>query len=134
MVGYLLSAGASALLLATCLTLWRRRLTGAGLAAALSAQVAWALVSAAQDAGTPITVGLFVAIEYLRDLAWALVLLRCLSRTGESRPAQTAQHVTGALVALVMKLDPAPSPELEGVAVRLDVPPSGAAPSRADYR
>jgi hypothetical protein len=34
---------------------------------------------------------------------------------------------------LVMKLDSAPSPELEGVAVRLDVPPSGVAPNRADY-
>jgi hypothetical protein len=32
-----------------------------------------------------------------------------------------------------MKLYPAPSPELEGVAVRLDVPPSGVAPCRADY-
>jgi putative PEP-CTERM system histidine kinase len=101
-IGYLLSAGAAALLLAACLTLWRRRLTGAGLAAALSAQVAWALVSAAQDAGVPIAVGLFVAIEYLRDLAWALVLLRCLGRAGESRPAQTAQHLTGVLVALVV--------------------------------
>jgi hypothetical protein len=34
---------------------------------------------------------------------------------------------------LVMKLYSAPSPELEGVAVRLDVPPSGVAPNRADY-
>jgi hypothetical protein len=32
-----------------------------------------------------------------------------------------------------MKLYPAPSPQLEGFAVRLDVPPSGAAPVRADY-
>jgi hypothetical protein len=32
-----------------------------------------------------------------------------------------------------MKLYPAPSAELEGVAVRLDVPPSGIAPRRADY-
>jgi hypothetical protein len=32
-----------------------------------------------------------------------------------------------------MKLYPAPSAELEGVAVRLDVPPSGVAPRRADY-
>jgi hypothetical protein len=32
-----------------------------------------------------------------------------------------------------MKLYPAPGPELEGVAVRLDVSPSGVAPSRADY-
>jgi putative PEP-CTERM system histidine kinase len=101
-LGYFLSAGASAALLAACLTLWRRRLTGAGLAAALSAQVAWALASAAQGAGVPIAVGLFVAIEYLRDLAWALVLLRCLSRAGESRPARAAQHLTGALVVLVV--------------------------------
>jgi hypothetical protein len=33
---------------------------------------------------------------------------------------------------LVMKFYPAPSPQLEGIAVRLDVPPSGAAPARAD--
>ena len=32
-----------------------------------------------------------------------------------------------------MKLYPAPSKELEGIAVRLDVPPSGAAPVLADY-
>ena len=102
MFGYFLSAGASALLLAACLTLWRRRLTGAGLATALSAQVAWALVSVAQEAGVPIAVGLFVAIEYLRDLAWALVLLRCLSRPGDSQSAQAAQRLTGALVALVV--------------------------------
>jgi putative PEP-CTERM system histidine kinase len=101
-VGYLLSAGASALLLAACLSVWRRRLTGAGLATALSAQVAWALVSVAQEAGVPIAVGLFVAIEYLRDLAWALVLLRCLSRPGQSRSAPAAQHLTGALVVLVI--------------------------------
>ena len=102
MVGYLLSAGASALLLAACLTLWRQRLTGAGLATALSAQVAWALVSVAQEAGVPIAVGLFVAIEYLRDLAWALVLLRCLSRPGDSQSAQAAQRLTGALVMVVI--------------------------------
>jgi len=102
--GYFLSAGASALLLAACLTLWRRRLTGAGLATALSAQVAWALVSVAQEAGVPISIGLFVAIEYLRDLAWVLVLLRCLSRPGDSKSAQTAQRLTGALVAVVIAI------------------------------
>jgi hypothetical protein len=32
-----------------------------------------------------------------------------------------------------MKLYPAPSPQLEGIAVRLDVPPSGTVPVRADY-
>ena len=34
---------------------------------------------------------------------------------------------------LVIKLYPASSPALEGIAVRLDVPPSGIAPKRADY-
>ncbi|MFZ0499499.1 MAG: XrtA/PEP-CTERM system histidine kinase PrsK [Steroidobacteraceae bacterium] len=102
MVGYLLSAGASALLLAACLTLWRRRLTGAGLATALSAQVAWAVMSVVQGEGVPIAVGLFVAIEYLRDLAWVLVLLRCLSRPGASQSAQAAQRLIGALVVLVV--------------------------------
>ncbi|HEV2268375.1 MAG TPA: XrtA/PEP-CTERM system histidine kinase PrsK [Steroidobacteraceae bacterium] len=102
MLGYLLSAGASAVLLGACLTLWRRRLTGAGLATALAAQVAWSLASAAQEAAVPIAVGLFVAVEYLRDLAWILVLLRCLSRGGESGSARTAQRLVGALVALLI--------------------------------
>ena len=101
MFGYLLSAGASALLLGACLTLWRRRLTGAGLATALAAQVAWSLASAAQEAAVPIAVGLFVAVEYLRDLAWLLVLLRCLSR-GQSGSARAAQRIIGALVALLI--------------------------------
>ena len=42
-------------------------------------------------------------------------------------------HIVPGHDPLVMKLYPAPNPELEGVAVRLDVPPTGAAPSRADY-
>ena len=102
MVGFLLSAAASALLLAASLTLWRRKLTGAGLTTALSAQVGWSLVNAAQQAGVHGAFGIFVAVEYLRDLAWILVLLRCLSRAGNSRPAQAAQRLTGALVALVI--------------------------------
>jgi hypothetical protein len=40
-------------------------------------------------------------------------------------------HIVPGHDPLVMKLYPAPSPELEGVAVRLDVPPSGVAPCRA---
>jgi hypothetical protein len=42
-------------------------------------------------------------------------------------------HIVPGHDPLVMKLYPAPSPELEGVAVRLDVAPSGIAPRRADY-
>jgi putative PEP-CTERM system histidine kinase len=100
--GYLLSAAASALLLGACLTLWRRRLMGSGLATALSAQVAWSLAVAVQESGVPVAVGLFVGVEYLRDLAWALVLMRCLSPSDKSRSARAAQRLTGSLVALVI--------------------------------
>jgi putative PEP-CTERM system histidine kinase len=101
-LGYVLSAAASTLLLGACLTLWRRRLTGAGLATALSAQVGWSLANVLQEAGIPLAIGLVVALEYLRDLAWILVLLRCLGRADNARPAQAAQRVTGTLVALVI--------------------------------
>jgi glyoxylase-like metal-dependent hydrolase (beta-lactamase superfamily II) len=47
--------------------------------------------------------------------------------------APDESHIVPGHDPLVMKLYPAPSPELEGVMVRLDVPPSGVAPSRADY-
>jgi glyoxylase-like metal-dependent hydrolase (beta-lactamase superfamily II) len=47
--------------------------------------------------------------------------------------APDEDHIVPGHDPLVMKLYPAPSPELEGVAVRLDVPPSGVAPRRADY-
>jgi glyoxylase-like metal-dependent hydrolase (beta-lactamase superfamily II) len=47
--------------------------------------------------------------------------------------APDESHIIPGHDPLVMKLYPAPSRELEGIAVRLDVPPSGAAPVRADY-
>jgi glyoxylase-like metal-dependent hydrolase (beta-lactamase superfamily II) len=47
--------------------------------------------------------------------------------------APDESHIIPGHDPLVMKLYPAPSSELEGIAVRLDVPPSGAAPKRADY-
>ena len=45
--------------------------------------------------------------------------------------APSESHIVPGHDPLVMKLYPAPRPELEGIAVRLDVPPSGPAPSRA---
>ena len=48
--------------------------------------------------------------------------------------APDESHIIPGHDPLVMKLYPAPSPQLEGIAVRLDVPPSGAAPVRADYQ
>ena len=53
--------------------------------------------------------------------------------TGCSHLRRTRSHIVPGHDPLVMKLYPAPSPELEGIAVRLDVPPSGVAPRRADY-
>jgi hypothetical protein len=47
--------------------------------------------------------------------------------------AHDESHIVSDHDPLVVKLYSAPSPELKGVAVRLDVPPSGVAPKRADY-
>jgi glyoxylase-like metal-dependent hydrolase (beta-lactamase superfamily II) len=47
--------------------------------------------------------------------------------------APDESHIVPGHDPLVMKLYPAPSPELEGIAVRLDVPPSSGAPNLADY-
>jgi glyoxylase-like metal-dependent hydrolase (beta-lactamase superfamily II) len=45
--------------------------------------------------------------------------------------APDESHIVPGHDPLVMKLYPSPSPKLAGIAVRLDVPPSGPAPSRA---
>jgi hypothetical protein len=47
--------------------------------------------------------------------------------------APDESHIVPGHDPLVMKLYPAPSSALEGIAVRPDVPPSGIAPERADY-
>ena len=47
--------------------------------------------------------------------------------------APDERHIVPGHDPLVMRLYPAPSPELEGIVVRLDAPPSDEAPSRATY-
>jgi hypothetical protein len=47
--------------------------------------------------------------------------------------APSEDHIIPGHDPLVMQLYPAPSAELEGIAVRLDAAPSGVAPRRADY-
>ncbi|MFO1108110.1 MAG: N-acyl homoserine lactonase family protein [Bradyrhizobium sp.] len=47
--------------------------------------------------------------------------------------APEESHIIPGHDPLVMRLYPAPSPGLEGIVVRLDVPPSGEAPSRAAH-
>ena len=101
MFGYFLSAVAYALLLATCLTLWRRRLTGSAVPTAVAAQLAWSLVLAAGAGRWIVAASVVIAAEYLRDLAWALVLLRCLGDPRSSRVARIAQRGLTALVLLV---------------------------------
>ena len=100
--GYLLCAAVYALLLAACLTLWRRRLTGSGLATAVAAELGWSIVLAANARGAPLAAGLVIAVEYLRDLAWALVLMRCLGGAQSSSAARIAQRTLMVLVVAVV--------------------------------
>jgi putative PEP-CTERM system histidine kinase len=102
MLGYLLSAAAYGLLLAACLTIWRRRSTGSGLTTAIAAQFVWSVALVAEGAGTRIGGGLSFALEYLRALAWALVLARSLRRAGDRRSLSTVQRVIAALVVVVV--------------------------------
>jgi putative PEP-CTERM system histidine kinase len=101
-LGYILSAAVYGILLAASLSFWRRRLTGSALAVALATQLAWSGVVAALGAGAAIPLGVLIAVEYLRDLAWALVLTRCLGGAGErGMPLQLLERALGALVALI---------------------------------
>lgn len=102
MLGYLLSAVFYGLLLLACLTLWRRRLTGSGLAVALGVQVGWSAALAAKAAGFSVALELEIALEYLRDFAWALVLARCLRRGAGHRSAGMLQRLLVGLSALVV--------------------------------
>ena len=79
MLGYVLSAAANAVLLAVCLTRWRRRVIGSGIIAALIAQLGWSVMLAAQGDDVRVAVGLAMSLHYLRDLMWALVLIQCLA-------------------------------------------------------
>lgn len=101
-LGYLLSAVSYAALLAACLTVWRRRLAGSGLAAAVAAQLGWSSLLAAQAGGAPIGAGLAIAVEYLRDLAWMLVLVRCLRAASTSVMTRAAQRLLAVLAGVVV--------------------------------
>ena len=102
MIGYAFSAAAYAVLLAACLTLWRRRLSGSALTSAVLAELGWSLVFSLRGRLGPNGPGLVIAAEYLRDLAWALVLVRCLSGAKPVGMARVAQRVLTVLVALVV--------------------------------
>jgi putative PEP-CTERM system histidine kinase len=100
-IAYLVCAAAYFLLLIACVTLWRRRLTGSGITAAVAAEFGWAVVIAVQGHFGPAIEVLVIPAEYLRDLAWALVLIRCLSAAETTGLGRLAQRTLTGLVALV---------------------------------
>jgi len=104
-LGYLTCAAVYGLLLIVCLTSWRRRLIGSGIAIALAVQVGWAAILAAQARGVHLSIGRVVAAEYVRDLAWAFVLARSLRKPGgASGAARNAQHAIVALIIIILVL------------------------------
>jgi putative PEP-CTERM system histidine kinase len=100
-LGYALSAAAYAALLGVCLTAWRRRLMGSGLVTALTAQLGWSVLQAAVGAGARVPVGILLAAEYLRDLAWALVLMQCLAESGTGRIPRAGRQLVLSLMVVV---------------------------------
>ena len=100
-LGYLLCALAYAGLLGASLTLWRRRLAGSGFAAALAVEAGWAALLGAQAAGASVSPGVAIAAEYLRDLAWMLVLVRYLRGAGASAATRAVQGALAVLAAVV---------------------------------
>lgn len=83
MLGYLLSAAVYGVILVMCVTAWRRRTAGSRLAAALGAQVGWSVVLAIDATRLVVPLILVVVADYVRDIAWGLVLVGCL-RSGIS--------------------------------------------------
>ncbi len=100
-MAYLICAAVYALLLIGCLTLWRRRLTGSGITTAVAAEFGWAIVIGVQGHFGPAIEVLVIPAEYLRDLAWALVLIRCLSGAETSGLGRIAQRILTGVVAVV---------------------------------
>ncbi|MGH8218580.1 MAG: XrtA/PEP-CTERM system histidine kinase PrsK [Steroidobacteraceae bacterium] len=102
MLSYFLSAAVYALLLAACLSIWQRRLTGSGLATAIGTQLVWSIVLALEGTGERPPVGLSIGVEYLRELAWALVLTRCLRASAHPGTLRAIQRAVAALVLMVI--------------------------------
>jgi putative PEP-CTERM system histidine kinase len=100
--GYLASALAYSVLLALMLTRWRRRLTGSGLAVAVGTQLVWSATLAAQAAGSHLPLGVVVAIEYLRSLAWALALTRCLRGANDPQAVRAGRQVLATVAAVCL--------------------------------
>lgn len=101
MFGYPGCAIAYFVLLAAGLTVWRRRLAGSSLIVAFAAEGVWAAVDGLSARGVTIAPMALLACEYLRPLAWATVLVRCLSERSGSRIARQALRILGVLIGSV---------------------------------
>ena len=82
---YDLAAVAFATLLVLALTRWRGRVSGSWLTPALALQVLWALVLAHVPGTSAGNLSVLMLVELLRDMAWLVVLARCLARDDRRR-------------------------------------------------
>ena len=103
MLSYVLCAATFLALLILTFTRWRARCAGSGIAAVFAAQVAWSAFILMGEAGVAVPLGLFLAIEYLRGLAWAYVLAKLLARSADPAVGRGALRVlAGIAVAAVL--------------------------------
>ncbi|MGQ0834925.1 MAG: XrtA/PEP-CTERM system histidine kinase PrsK [Gammaproteobacteria bacterium] len=102
MLSYVISAAVFLILLIAGLTVWRRRLAGSSLAPAFGAQLVWSVVLARAAVSATVPLALVVVIEYLRTLAWAMVLARCLAGSSDPRSIRRALRPLSALIIVVV--------------------------------
>ena len=102
MSGYLICATVYLLLLGAALARWRKHLAGSSFVPAISAQFAWSAALAAAAGGVDVPPTLVIGSEYLRDLAWALVLARCLAGSANPQLARGILRVLSLLIAALI--------------------------------
>jgi putative PEP-CTERM system histidine kinase len=98
--GYIGCTAVFLLILVPALTVWKGRLAGSSLVAALVVQCLWSIALALSGAGVAVPYTSLVAIDYLRSIAWALVLTRCLSGDSQSSASGRVLQAVAVLVGL----------------------------------
>lgn len=106
MVGYAICAVIYLVLLVLAATRWRERIEGSGLRLAIGAECLWASLLTLHASGITIPLDAVAGSEYLRTIAWALVLGRCLWRQANPqwvrRWTRVLMGLVGGLVVLVL--------------------------------
>jgi len=105
MVGYAISAAVFGLLLGACLTFWRQRLFGSGIAVALFAEAGSSIALCAATSGMHVPLVALVSSEYLRALGWAFVLTRCLRTASDAVAVRRLQTVVVAATIVVVAVE-----------------------------